>query len=70
MTVTANKLLTAEQLAERWQIPGKKPQQGIYRMTRDGTIPLGVVVPIGRYYRYRLEGIEEFERNGGAMANA
>lgn len=67
MTVTADQLLTAEQLAERWQIPGKKPAEGIYRMTRTGQLPAGVVVKLGRYYRYRLEGIEKFERNGGVL---
>lgn len=68
MTVTAEKLLTAEELAARWQIPGKKPAQGVYRMTREGVIPAGAVVQLGRYYRYRLEGIEDFEREGGVMA--
>jgi excisionase family DNA binding protein len=49
------KLLTAEQLAERWQV---KPSH-VYRLTRVGQIPC---VPLGRYYRYRLDLIEQFER--------
>jgi excisionase family DNA binding protein len=45
--VTAAQLLTAEQLAERWQVPASH----VYRLTRDGKIP---VVRLGRYYRYRV----------------
>jgi excisionase family DNA binding protein len=48
------RLLTAEQLAERWQVP----KSHVYRLTRDGKIP---VVELGRYYRYRLDAIERFE---------
>jgi hypothetical protein len=57
------RLLTAAQLAERWQV---KPSH-VYRLTREGQLgePGEVVVPLGRYYRYRLEGIEKFERSGG-----
>jgi excisionase family DNA binding protein len=48
------KLLTAEQLAERWQVaPGH-----VYRLTRRGEIP---AVKLGRYYRYRLDAIERYE---------
>jgi excisionase family DNA binding protein len=47
-------LLTAEQLAKRWQV---KPSH-VYRLTRENRIP---AVRIGRYYRYRLEAIEAFE---------
>lgn len=67
---TAEKLLTAEELAERWRIPGKKPQQGIYRLVRENAIPPGAVVKLNRYVRFRLEGIEQFERNGGGLADA
>jgi excisionase family DNA binding protein len=52
--VTAAQLLTAEQPAERWQVPASH----VYRLTRDGKIP---VVKLGRYYRYRLDAIESFE---------
>ena len=48
------RLLTAEQLAERWQVPTSQ----VYRLTRDGAIP---TVKLGRYYRYRLDQVERFE---------
>jgi excisionase family DNA binding protein len=51
-----SQLLTAEQLAERWQV---KPSH-VYRLTRDGAIP---AVKLGRYYRYRLDAIEQFEQS-------
>ena len=47
-------LLTAGELAERWQVP----KGHVYRLTRDGLIP---AVRLGRYYRYRLEAIERWE---------
>ena len=47
-------LLTAEQLAERFQVPVSQ----IYRLTRDGTLP---TVRLGRYYRYTPAAIERFE---------
>ena len=56
------RLLTAEELAERWQVA---PAQ-VYRLTRAGKLP---VVELGRYYRYRLDAVETFERSGGASAN-
>ena len=56
--MSAPKLLTVEQLAERWQVP----KDFIWRRTREGRIPR---VKIGRYYRYRLDAIEQFEVNGG-----
>jgi excisionase family DNA binding protein len=49
-------LLTAGELAERWQVP----KAHVYRLTRDGLIP---AVRLGRYYRYRLEAIERWEAN-------
>jgi excisionase family DNA binding protein len=48
-------LLTAEQLAERWQV---KPSQ-IYRLSRERELP---TVRIGRYYRYSIDAVEAFER--------
>jgi excisionase family DNA binding protein len=48
-------LLTAEQLAERWQVAPAH----VYRLTRQGDMP---AVKLGRYYRYRLDAIEAFER--------
>ncbi len=52
--MSAGQLLTADQLADRWQVP----KSHVYRLTRDGTIP---AVKLGRYYRYRLDQIEAFE---------
>jgi len=48
------KLLTAEQLADRWQVPTSQ----VYRLTRDGAIP---AVKLGRYYRYAPAAIDAFE---------
>jgi excisionase family DNA binding protein len=48
------RLLTADDLAERWQVP----KSHVYRLTRDAKIP---TVKLGRYYRYRLDAIEAFE---------
>jgi excisionase family DNA binding protein len=50
----ARQLLTAGQLAERWQVP----KSDIYRLTRENKIP---TVRLGKYYRYRLDAIEAFE---------
>jgi excisionase family DNA binding protein len=50
----SGQLLTAEQVAERWQVPKSQ----VYRLTRDGAIP---TVKLGRYYRYRLDQVERFE---------
>lgn len=58
-------LLTAEQLAERWQL---KTTNAVYRMSREGVIPNGALVKLGRFYRYRLPGIEDFEKAGGLAA--
>lgn len=53
--MTPDRLLTADQLAERWQVP----KSHVYGLTRAGQIP---TVRLGRYYRYRLEAIEAYER--------
>jgi hypothetical protein len=37
----------------------------LYRLTRDGRLP---VVRLGRYYRYALAGVEGFEQGGGTHA--
>lgn len=47
-------LLTAEQLAARWQVP----KSHVYRLTREAKIP---AVKLGKYYRYRVDAIESFE---------
>ena len=60
-TLIAAQLLTAQQVAQRWQVP----KAHVYRLTRQGDVP---VVRLGRYFRYRAEDIEEWERGGGANA--
>ena len=55
--ITTPQLLTAEQLARRWQVPPSH----VYRLTREGRIP---VVKLGRYYRYRPDAIDHFEMRG------
>lgn len=51
-------LLTAEQVAERWQVPTGH----VYRLAREGKLP---TVQLGRYRRWRLDAIEQFETGGG-----
>lgn len=46
--------LTAEELAERWDVPKSQ----VYRLTREGKIPH---VALGKYYRYKLSAIEAWE---------
>jgi excisionase family DNA binding protein len=55
----AARLLTAAQVAERWQVPASQ----VYRLAREGRL---ASVAIGRYRRYRLEAVEAFELEGGA----
>jgi excisionase family DNA binding protein len=50
-------------LAARWQVP----RSHVYGLTRSGALP---VVRLGRYYRYALAAIEEFEQAGGAAPDA
>jgi len=61
------RLLTADQLAQRWQVPKSQ----VYRLTREGGIP---AVKLGRYYRYPPDLIEAFERGewvpGGDVGGA
>jgi excisionase family DNA binding protein len=49
-----SQLLTADQLAERWQVP----KSHVYHLTRTGQVP---AVKLGRYYRYAPAAIEAFE---------
>jgi len=60
-TAPGSTLLTAEQLAARWQVPTSH----VYRLTREGRL---AAVHIGRYYRYRLSAVEAFEIEGGTDA--
>lgn len=57
--VSLNVLLTAEQVAERWQVPRAQ----VYRLARDGRLP---AVAIGRYYRFELAALEAWEHAGGS----
>lgn len=52
--LTADQLLTASQLATRWQVPASH----VYRLTREGKLP---AVKLGRYWRYRRDQIEQWE---------
>jgi excisionase family DNA binding protein len=54
----SGRLPTAYELAERWQV---RPSH-VYRLTRDGVLP---TVRLGRYVRYRLEAVDQFERDRG-----
>ena len=58
--VTASRLWTAEELAERWQVP----KAHVYRLTREGLLP---TVRLGRYYRDSVAAIEAFEAAGGTV---
>lgn len=49
-------LMTADQLALRWQVP----RSHVYRLAREGAIP---VVELGRYRRFRIDAIEQFEQS-------
>jgi hypothetical protein len=58
-----SRLLTADELADRWQVK----TAWIYAKARSGDIPR---VPLpGRYYRFRLDVIEAFERGELDSAN-
>lgn len=61
MSATTNglvRLLTAAQLAERWQVP----KGHVYRLTREGKLP---AVELGRYRRYSEAAVQAFEEAGG-----
>jgi len=58
LSAEVDRLLTAEELADRWQIKAST----IYEWTRRGEIP---AVKIGRLYRYRIEAVLDFEQSGG-----
>lgn len=56
----ASRLLTAEDLAERWQVP----KAHVYRLAREGRLPC---VELGRYKRFRIDAVEAFESAGGTQ---
>lgn len=58
----ASTLLTAAQVAARWQVA----KTHVYRLTREGHL---TPVRIGRYYRYRAASIEAFEAGGGVSSD-
>lgn len=58
------RLLTPEQLAERWQVPKSQ----VYRLARDGRLE-PASVKLGRYVRFLADKVEEFEANGGVSAD-
>ena len=60
--LATGRLLTAEDLAERWQVTRAQ----VYRLAREGRVP---TVPIGRYYRFRLAAIEAWEHEQEARAD-
>ena len=51
----SHRLLTAEELAERWQVRAGH----VYRLARDGRVP---AVRLGRYVRFREDAIDAWER--------
>ena len=55
-------LLTAEELAARWQVK----TGWVYAKTHSGEIPKAPLP--GRYFRYRLDVIERFEAGEGGQA--
>lgn len=57
-TADRDRLLTADDLARRWQVP----KQHVYRLTRAGRLP---AVELGRYRRFSIAAVEQFERDGG-----
>ena len=57
-----SRLLIADELAERWQVP----RGHVYRLAREGRLP---TVRLGRYMRWRVDEVEAFERAGGVGAN-
>lgn len=61
MLSASDQLLTADELAERWQVP----KSHVYRLTREGRIP---AVRLGRYYRYRLDAIQRWEARSEHIA--
>jgi excisionase family DNA binding protein len=48
------RLLTPDEIADRWQVSRKK----VVQLAREGRIP---VVRLGRFPRFRLEAIEAWE---------
>ncbi len=58
--LTAATLLTADDLAARWQVP----KSHVYRLAREGRLP---TVELGRYRRFTIAAVESFEAGGGTQ---
>ncbi|HEU4976239.1 MAG TPA: helix-turn-helix domain-containing protein [Baekduia sp.] len=58
----ATRLLTAAEVAERWQVRTKQ----VYALVNRGELPC---IRIGRYRRFRLEAIEAWECEQEAAPN-
>jgi excisionase family DNA binding protein len=58
LSADGERLLTAEQVADRWQVS----KYHVYRLAREGKMP---TIAIGRYYRFRLTALVEWEQAGG-----
>lgn len=56
-SVTADKLLTAGDLARRWSVP----KSHVYHLAREGKLP---AVRLGRYPRLTAGAVEAFEAAG------
>ena len=54
----SDRLLTAEQVAERFQVPTSH----VYRLTRSGRLES---IELGRYRRYSEEALRQFLEAGG-----
>ena len=59
MQPDSNRLLTAAEVAERWQVA----VDAVHRLAHEGRIPC--TVRIGRWIRFTPSGIEAFESEGG-----
>jgi hypothetical protein len=60
------RLLTPDEVAERWQIVCKaKKAEAVYRMVRNGQIPRSAYVRLGKHIRFPLARLIAFEEDGG-----
>lgn len=55
-------LLSPQDVAQRWRVQ----KAHVYRLVRDGRLEC---VRLGRYVRFRVDALEEFERRGGTASN-
>jgi len=60
----APRVLTASQLAHRWQVNVKM----IHRHVRAGRFPLKPILPDARALRFSLEAVERHERSTASAA--